>query len=73
MFNDVGEIELEVSSILSYVHMFTSSYDHVLTLMDCTIVAIVFICSIHLALVSFLPTLHHSVQYSGSTTTENDD
>ena len=57
VLNDVGEVQLEVSSVT-----FTLFYDRVLTLMDCTIEHIPVAMPIHPALVSFLPTLHRSVQ-----------
>jgi len=70
VFNDVGEIQLEESSILSYVHVVLRP---ALTLMDCTAVSIPVIWPIHSALVSFLPTLDNGAQYSGSVTLENDN
>jgi len=70
VFNDVGEIQLKESSTLSYVHVVLRP---ALTLKDCTAVRIPVAWPIHSAMVSFLPTLHHGVQFSGSVTPENDN
>lgn len=70
MLNDIGEIQLEESSVVSVIRLLC---DGVLTLADCTVVSIPAIWASHSALFSFLPILHHGDQYSGSVNRESDN